>query len=97
MPYRLDPSDQEFAALIKCVGTFAGKRVLEVGCGNGRLTRKYAHLAAHVDAIDPDADKIANAQTRPHPANTHYYTTALETFTPPSPQPYHLAILSWSL
>jgi 2-polyprenyl-3-methyl-5-hydroxy-6-metoxy-1,4-benzoquinol methylase len=97
MSYRLDPTDQEFTALMKCVGTFAGKRVLEVGCGNGRLTRKYAHLAAHVDAIDPDADKITQALAKPHPDHTHYHTAALETFTPPTPQPYNLAILSWSL
>ncbi|GAB4264533.1 MAG: hypothetical protein Kow0080_03690 [Candidatus Promineifilaceae bacterium] len=97
MPYRLDATDQEFAALMRHAGTFAGKRVLEVGCGNGRLTRKYARLAAHVDAIDPDAAKIAKALTHPHPIHTHYHTTALEAFTQPSPYPYDLVILSWSL
>jgi 16S rRNA A1518/A1519 N6-dimethyltransferase RsmA/KsgA/DIM1 with predicted DNA glycosylase/AP lyase activity len=41
------------------VPSFAGLRVIEIGCGDGRLTRGYAHEAAHVIAIDPDADAIA--------------------------------------
>jgi 16S rRNA A1518/A1519 N6-dimethyltransferase RsmA/KsgA/DIM1 with predicted DNA glycosylase/AP lyase activity len=34
--------------------------VLEVGCGDGRLTLRYAHEAASVVAIDPDADAVAD-------------------------------------
>jgi ubiquinone/menaquinone biosynthesis C-methylase UbiE len=39
-----------------------GRRVLEVGCGDGRLTREYARLAANVVAIDPDPASIAAAR-----------------------------------
>ena len=39
-----------------------GKRVLEVGCGSGRLTRFIAERAAHVYAFDPNADDLAKAQ-----------------------------------
>ena len=36
-----------------------GHTVVEVGCGDGRLTASYAHEAASVVAIDPDAEAIA--------------------------------------
>jgi ubiquinone/menaquinone biosynthesis C-methylase UbiE len=39
-----------------------GKRVLEVGCGKGRLTRFIAQRAAYVYAFDPSPDDLAKAQ-----------------------------------
>ena len=41
------------------VDLLAGRRVLEVGCGDGRLTRRYADRAGSVLAIDPDPAAIA--------------------------------------
>jgi 2-polyprenyl-3-methyl-5-hydroxy-6-metoxy-1,4-benzoquinol methylase len=35
--------------------------VLEVGCGDGRMTRRYANEAAHVLALDTDEERIARA------------------------------------
>ena len=39
-----------------------GKRVVEVGCGTGRLTAFLATRAQHVYAFDPDADSVAQAK-----------------------------------
>ncbi len=54
-----DPEGAELAALARVHPSFAGLRVLEIGAGDGRLTRRYAAAAASVVAIDPDADAIA--------------------------------------
>jgi ubiquinone/menaquinone biosynthesis C-methylase UbiE len=39
-----------------------GRRIVEIGCGDGRLTRQYARLASNVVAIEPDPAKIAIAR-----------------------------------
>jgi len=54
-----DPEDNEIAALNAVAVSFAGRRVLEIGCGDGRLTRRYVQEAASIVAIDPDAAAIA--------------------------------------
>ncbi len=41
---------------------FAGARVLEVGCGDGRLTVPVAQHAASVFAFDPDEDAVEAAR-----------------------------------
>jgi 16S rRNA A1518/A1519 N6-dimethyltransferase RsmA/KsgA/DIM1 with predicted DNA glycosylase/AP lyase activity len=59
MPIDEDPEDNEAAAFACADVCFTARRVLEVGCGDGRLTRRYADVAASVIAIDPDADAVA--------------------------------------
>jgi 16S rRNA A1518/A1519 N6-dimethyltransferase RsmA/KsgA/DIM1 with predicted DNA glycosylase/AP lyase activity len=54
-----DPEQHEAAALARMVPSFAGRQVLEIGCGEGRVTRKYARDAARVIAIDTDAESIS--------------------------------------
>ena len=39
-----------------------GKRVVDVGCGEGRLTAFAAAHAASVYAFDPDAERVAAAR-----------------------------------
>jgi 16S rRNA A1518/A1519 N6-dimethyltransferase RsmA/KsgA/DIM1 with predicted DNA glycosylase/AP lyase activity len=55
-----DPERYEIEALNAVMPSFAGLHVLEIGAGDGRLTRHYADVAASVIAIDPDADAIAD-------------------------------------
>jgi ubiquinone/menaquinone biosynthesis C-methylase UbiE len=56
-----DREGAELAAIADVV-ELGGKRVVEVGCGNGRLTAFVAAHAAHVYAFDPDADSVAQAR-----------------------------------
>jgi ubiquinone/menaquinone biosynthesis C-methylase UbiE len=56
-----DRQGVEPAAIAEVVD-LAGRRVLEVGCGEGRLTRFAASLAREVYAFDPDGDRVATAE-----------------------------------
>jgi ubiquinone/menaquinone biosynthesis C-methylase UbiE len=48
-------------AAIAAVADLRGKRVLEVGCGHGRLTAFAAGQAAEVYAFDPKPEAVAEA------------------------------------
>lgn len=61
MVKRIDPEGVEMTTTQKHLN-FAAKDVLEIGCGDGRLTFKYADLARRVVAIDPDAESIKKAK-----------------------------------
>jgi 2-polyprenyl-3-methyl-5-hydroxy-6-metoxy-1,4-benzoquinol methylase len=61
MTLRIDPEENELEAL-RAVTDWRGRQVLEIGCGEGRLTRRLARLGARVAAIDPDAKLIETAR-----------------------------------
>lgn len=58
---RKDPERTEVRVLLRRL-PLAGARVLEIGCGEGRLTRRIAGVARSVVGIDPDAAAIATAR-----------------------------------
>ena len=58
---RRDSEGAETAAIAVLVD-LDGKRVLDVGCGGGRLTVFAAERAASVDAFDPAAENVAKAE-----------------------------------
>ena len=47
----------------------AGSRVLEVGCGTGKLTEALVDRGLVIDAVDPGANMIAFARKRVHDAD----------------------------
>jgi 2-polyprenyl-3-methyl-5-hydroxy-6-metoxy-1,4-benzoquinol methylase len=61
MTLRIDPDQNEIRALKQMVD-WRGKKVLEIGCGNGRLTRRLARLGGQVQAIDPNETLIQMAR-----------------------------------
>lgn len=98
MTVQLDVLQQEKKAVLALLGDLTGLRVLEIGCGNGRLTWQYAPSAGFVDAIDPDSKRITAAQQAlpaPLTDRVQFHACTLEEFH--SPALYDLAILSWSL
>ena len=57
-------SDQRIAEKIFQIIDLKDKRVLEVGCGNGRISSLLAPRAEKLIAIDPDKLKIEAAKAR---------------------------------
>jgi ubiquinone/menaquinone biosynthesis C-methylase UbiE len=54
----------EHDLILSMLPTLQGKRVLDVGCGDGALTEKLAKLGAEVIGIDANPDMIAAAMHR---------------------------------
>jgi 2-polyprenyl-3-methyl-5-hydroxy-6-metoxy-1,4-benzoquinol methylase len=57
----LDPEGAHLAALHR-LADFRGRRVLELGCGDGRLTVPVAADAEYVLAFDPEAEAVERAR-----------------------------------
>jgi ubiquinone/menaquinone biosynthesis C-methylase UbiE len=98
MAWRVDPEGAETAALAQ-LGPLDGLRVLELGCGDGRLTFRYAGAAVSVLAVDPDPDPIAQARAA-LPAGlaervSFAVAGAAEVDAPRAS--FDLALFSWSL
>ena len=76
-----------------------GARVLEVGCGDGRMTWQYAHLADSVYGIDPEMELLRSAQAdRPESLASSLRLIQSEAEAIPlATGEFDLAILAWSL
>jgi len=77
---------------------FAHLRVLEIGCGDGRLTRRYADLTRQVAAIDLDPARLAAAVDNSSPfSNPVNFVLAPAETLPFRAERFDAAILAWSL
>lgn len=56
-----DPEGKEIAFLKEYV-CFDGAKVLEIGCGDGYLTKRYADSAQLTIGIDPNLDALNTAK-----------------------------------
>jgi ubiquinone/menaquinone biosynthesis C-methylase UbiE len=94
----LDPEGAHLAALRR-LADFSGARVLEVGCGDGRLTLGIAERAEAVFAFDPDEEAVTRARNALPSELTDRVTygvgSATEIEIPRSA--YDIVVFSWSL
>lgn len=73
------------------------KRVLEMGCGDGRFTFLYAHDAAYVLGVDPKREEIRAARReRPAELANRVHFRVAKSIAPPRRR-FDVALFSWSL
>ena len=100
MTVQSDPEGYEIRALYD-LADLAGKDVLEIGCGFGRLTWRFAEITAHVTAIDPYEEWIKQAmEEMPEKlrGRVDFRHVTFEKFAAESdPGGFDCVILSWSL
>jgi 2-polyprenyl-3-methyl-5-hydroxy-6-metoxy-1,4-benzoquinol methylase len=74
-----------------------GRRVLEMGCGDGRFTYLYAHEAEYVLGVDPKREEIRTARhDRPPELARRVQFRVAKTVDPPRRR-FDVAVFSWSL
>ena len=98
VPTRIDPEGAETDALAHAAA-LDGLRVLELGCGDGRLTFRYAEAAASVLAVDPDPDQIAAARAALplHLADRVSFSAVGAAEVDAPRRSFDLALFAWSL
>lgn len=88
----------EAAAITRLV-PLADRRVLDVGCGEGRLTRLAAARARFVFAFDPNAESVDEAQrslTDEQRARMRFAVHGVEALEVPRER-FDVALCGWSL
>jgi 2-polyprenyl-3-methyl-5-hydroxy-6-metoxy-1,4-benzoquinol methylase len=90
--------DQAEARVLGRTTDFSGARVLEIGCGDGRLTWLYAPHAESVLGLDPDEEEIALARagTQPELADRVRFEVGVAEDLSKTAV-FDVAFLSWSL
>jgi ubiquinone/menaquinone biosynthesis C-methylase UbiE len=98
MPRLLDPEGAH-AAAIRSLADLRGRRVLEVGCGDGRLTEALAGDAASWVATDPNSNAVDEARRMVSPALAGRVTFAVAggAEIEANECEFDLVLFSWSL
>ena len=78
--------------------SLSGREIIEIGCGDGRLTFQYASRARRVVALDANAAEIERARAeadRIGARNIRFLARAAEGPLPGAP--FDVALFTWSL
>ena len=75
------------------------KHILEIGCGEGRLTWKYANASSLTVGFDPDHEvlRVARADSPSVLCEHVHFAQASASHIPFSKETFDIAILAWSL
>jgi predicted RNA methylase len=98
MPVVIDPDGVE-PATIRGLVELQGRSVLDVGCGQGRLSFACAAEGARVFAFDPDEEAIATARAETPAAvgrRVRFEVAHAREIELPKGE-FDLALFSWSL
>lgn len=92
-------AERNEAKYLHAFAAFTGRRVLEVGCGEGRMTWQYAKTAQSIIGVDPDRDALRVATVdRPVDLQSTVLFACSDSQQLPFPkETFDIAILAWSL
>jgi ubiquinone/menaquinone biosynthesis C-methylase UbiE len=98
MSIQKDPEGLEILHLENTVD-FTGQSVLEIGCGDGRLTKRYIHRVDCAFCIDPDDKAVQSAKINlSTDLNKKAFFVQANSINLPFPRAtFDIALLSWSL
>ena len=93
-----DPEQNEKKYIHKFVD-FTGKRVLEIGCCEGRLTWQYASASALTIGLDSDKNalRVASIDRPTKLEDKVYFSAAQAEHLPFRKETFDIAVLAWSL
>ena len=99
MTFQKDAAEGNEKKYLHKFADFKDKRVLEIGCGEGRLTWKYAASAKHAVGIDLDTDslRVATIDRPSDLASKVHFSRAKSEQIPFSKETFDIAVLAWSL
>jgi ubiquinone/menaquinone biosynthesis C-methylase UbiE len=87
-PINIDPEENEVRHILR-YALLDGMRVLDIGCGDGKLTCEYAARAASVIAFDPDISDLRTAvNERPEELSQRVQFLAAQAGSLPLPKDY---------
>ena len=98
MSLQQDTHHQE-SKILHQFADFSNKSILEIGCGDGRLTWQYAKGARSTVGIDIDSDslRLARADTPSDLLDRARFLCAESEHIPFAKEKFDLAVLAWSL
>ena len=95
MTIQIDPERTETKYLHQ-FADFADKCVLEIGCGDGRLTWRYANSAKFTAGLDLNAEELRVAMIDRPSELPVSFVRADSIHIPFSKEKFDIAILAWS-
>jgi len=96
MTIQIDPERTETKYLHQ-FADFSDKRVIEIGCGDGRLTWCYANSSKFTVGIDLNADELRAAMIDRPVDLPVSFLRADSIHIPFAKEKFDIAILAWSL
>ena len=92
-------SERNESKYLHAFAEFKNQRVLEVGCGEGRMTWQYAKETQATIGIDPDPDalRIASVDRQSELEPKVRFACAASEYLPFAKETFDIAVLAWSL
>lgn len=93
---RVDPERREVRAFRRHV-PFAGARVLDIGCGDGRLSNRISGWVESIFGVDMAGEDVRRAHARKRLDGIARFAVADASRLPFQDRSFDLALFSWSL